>query len=275
MTFWHNSTTGDGKAFWASTVADFEAANPNVKINVQAIQNEDMDGKLQTALNSGAPPDIFMARGGGKLADIVDADQVMDLTDSLDPATKAAVSEGVLNAFTVDGKLYGMPTAVLPGGMYYSKDLFKKAGITATPKTIGELSAAVDKLKGADVEPIALGAKDAWPAAHYYYFFALRDCSKATMDAAAKDKTFSDPCWTKAGEDLQAFARRRPVQQGLPDHLGAAGRRLVGRPAGQPQGRDGADGRLGAGRDRLPHPGPEAAVRPRLVPVPRGRRRAG
>jgi len=215
MTFWHNSTTGDGKAFWAKTVADFEAANPNVKINVQAIQNEDMDGKLQTALNSGAPPDIFMARGGGKLADIVAADQVMDLSNNIDPATKAAVSEGVLNAFTVDGKLYGMPTAVLPGGMYYSKDLYKKAGITATPKSIDDLNAAVGKLKGANVEPIALGAKDAWPAAHYYYFFALRDCTKDVMDASAKEKSFKDPCWTKAGEDLQALAATDPFNKGF------------------------------------------------------------
>jgi len=215
MTFWHNSTTGDGKAFWAKTVADFEAANPGVTINVQAIQNEDMDGKLQTALNSGAPPDIFMARGGGKLADIVDAGQVMDLTDSIDPATKAAVNEGVLNAFAVDGKVYGMPTAVLPGGMYYSKDLFKKAGITGTPKTMDELNAAVGKLKAAGVQPIALGAKDAWPAAHYYYFFALRDCSKEVMEAAAKDKSFADPCWTKAGEDLQAFAGTTPFNKGF------------------------------------------------------------
>jgi raffinose/stachyose/melibiose transport system substrate-binding protein len=128
MTFWHNSTTGDGKAFWASTVADFEAANPNVKINVQAIQNEEMDGKLQTALNSGAPPDIFMARGGGKLADIVAAGQVKDLTDSIDPATKASVSEGVLSAFAVEGKVYGMPTAVLPGGMCYSRTCSRRPG---------------------------------------------------------------------------------------------------------------------------------------------------
>lgn len=215
MTMWHNSTTGDGKAFWAKTVADFEAANPGVKIKVQAIQNEDMDGKLQTALNSGAPPDIFMARGGGKLADIVDAQQVMDISDKVDPATKAAVSEGVLNAFTVDGKLYGMPTAVLPGGMYYSKDLFKKAGITGTPKTMAELEAAVGKLKAAGIQPIALGAKDAWPAAHYYYFFALRNCSKDVMDKAAEDKKFDDPCWTKAGEDLQALAGTSPFNRGF------------------------------------------------------------
>jgi raffinose/stachyose/melibiose transport system substrate-binding protein len=215
MTFWHNSTTGPGKAFWAKTVADFEAANPGTTIKIQAIQNEDMDGKLQTALNSGAPPDIFMARGGGKLADIVDADQVMDLTDSIDPATKAAVNEGVFSAFSVEGKIYGMPTSVLPGGMYYSKDLFKKAGITDTPKTMDELTTAVGKLKAAGIQPIALGAKDAWPAAHYYYFFALRDCSKDVMDAAAKDKTFDDPCWTKAGQDLQAFAGTDPFNKGF------------------------------------------------------------
>ena len=215
MTFWHNATTGDGKAYWAKTVADFEAANPNVKVNVQAIQNEDMDGKLQTALNSGDAPDIFMARGGGKLADVVEAGQAMDLTDSIDPAVKSAVGEGALSAFTVDGKVYGMPTAVLPGGMFYSKDLFDKAGITDTPKTTDELNAAVGKLKAAGEEPIALGAKDAWPAAHYYYFFALRECSKDTMTAAATSKSFADPCWTKAGEDLQAFAQTDPFNKGF------------------------------------------------------------
>ncbi len=215
MTFWHNSTTGPGKAYWAATVADFEAANPNVKITVQAIQNEDMDGTLQTALNSGAPPAVFMARGGGKLADIVAADQVMDITDSIDPATKSAVGEAVLNAFAVDGKVYGMPTSVLPGGMYYSQDLYKKAGITDTPKTFADLNTATEKLKGADIEPIALGAKDAWPAAHYYYFFALRNCSKDTMDAAAKEKSFTDPCWIKAGEDLKAFAATEPFNKGF------------------------------------------------------------
>jgi ABC-type glycerol-3-phosphate transport system substrate-binding protein len=215
MTFWHNATTGDGKAYWEKTVADFEAANPGAKITVQAIQNEDLDGKLQTALNSGEPPDIFFARGGGKLADMVDAEQVMDLTDKIDAATKSAVPEAVFSAYTLDGKVYGMPTAVQPEGMYYSKDLYKKAGITDTPKTIEDLNAAVAKLKSAGIEPIALGAKAAWPAAHYYFNFALRDCTKDTMDAAAKDKSFKDPCWTKAGEDLKAFAATEPFNKGF------------------------------------------------------------
>src|SRR5690606_36956037 len=101
--------------------AAFEEANPGVTITLQVVQNEEMDGKLQTALNSGDAPDIFMARGGGKLADIVEAGQVMDLTDLIDDATRDALG-GTIDAFTVDGKVYGMPTAVLPGGIFYSKD---------------------------------------------------------------------------------------------------------------------------------------------------------
>jgi multiple sugar transport system substrate-binding protein/raffinose/stachyose/melibiose transport system substrate-binding protein len=214
MTFWHNSTTGDGKAYWEDTVAAFEEANPGVTISIQSIQNEDMDGKLQTALNSGDAPDIFMARGGGKLADVVEAGQAMDLTDALTQETRDALGEASLAAFSVDGGVYGVPTAVLPGGIYYSKDLFTQAGITETPTTVDELSAAVDKLKAAGVQPIALGAKDAWPAAHWYYFFALRECSQDTMTQAAKDMSFDDECWTKAGEDLQDFAGTEPFNDG-------------------------------------------------------------
>lgn len=215
MTFWHNSTTGDGKKYWEDTVAAFMKANPNVTINIQAIQNEDMDGKLQTALNSNDGPTIFMARGGGKLADVVAADKVMDITSKISSDVKSAYGSAIFSAFTIDGKIYGMPTSVLPGGIYYSKDLFKQAGITTPPSTFDELNAAVTKLKAAGIAPIALGGKDAWPAAHWYYFMALRDCSKDVMNTAAAKKDFSDPCWTKAGEDLKAFSDTTPFNTGF------------------------------------------------------------
>ncbi|MFJ3407999.1 ABC transporter substrate-binding protein [Promicromonospora sp. NPDC090134] len=214
MTFWHNSTTGAGKAYWEDTVAAFEEANPGVTINVQAVQNEEMDGKLQTALNSGDAPDIFMARGGGKLADVVEAGQVMDLSDSIDDATMTAVGDAGFSAFTVDGAIYGMPTAILPGGIYYSQDLFDEAGVSGTPTTVEELDAAVSDLKAADIAPIALGAKDAWPAAHWYYFFALRECSQETLESAAASRSFDDECWLRAGEDLQALANTEPFNDG-------------------------------------------------------------
>lgn len=214
LTFWHNSTTGPGKAYWEDTAAAFEEANPGVTVEIQSIQNEEMDGKLQTALNSGDAPDIFMARGGGKLADIVKAGQVMDLTDGITDASKEALG-GVLSAFEIDGKNYGMPTSVLPSGIFYAGDLFAAAGITTPPATIDELETADTALKESGVAPIAVGAKDAWPAAHWYYNFALRACTKDVMDAAADSRSFDDPCWLKAGEDLQSFLETEPFNEGF------------------------------------------------------------
>ena len=214
MTFWHNSTTGPGKEYWETTVADFEKANPGVTIKIQSIQNEEMDGKLQTALNSGDAPDIFMARGGGKLADVVEAGQVKDLTGLIDDTVTSEVPETAFSAFTIDDKVYGMPMAILPGGMYSTQSLFDQAGVTATPTTVDELVTVTDSLDAAGIQPIALGGKDAWPAAHWYYFFALRECPQDVFEAA-DELDFSDECWTKAGEDLQAFAETEPFNDGF------------------------------------------------------------
>ena len=215
MTFWHNSTTGPGKAYWASTVKAFEEKYPNVTIKTQAIQNEDLDGKLQTALNSGSAPDIFLQRGGGKMAAMADAGQLMDISGSIDAATKTAVSNGAFKGESYNGKVYAMPVDVLPEGIYYSKQLFTAAGISAPPTTMSELNDDITKLKATGVAPVAVGAKDAWPAAHWYYNFALRECSESTLEKSAKSLKFDDSCWTKAGDDLAAFNKTQPFNDGF------------------------------------------------------------
>lgn len=215
MTLWQNSTTGPGQEFWKKTVADFEAENDGVTIKIQSIQNEDLDGKLQTALNSGDAPDIFLQRGGGKMAAMVAAGQLMDLTDKLSDTATEEIPKGSFKANTLDDKVWAMPVAVLPGGLFYSKDVFTAAGITETPATIEDLEAAASKLKASGVQPIALGAKDAWPAAHWYYFFALRACSPETLAKAADEKDFTDPCWEDAAQQLSDFAATEPFNAGF------------------------------------------------------------
>ncbi|GIH03045.1 sugar ABC transporter substrate-binding protein [Rhizocola hellebori] len=260
MSFWHNATTGDGKAFWEKTVADFQAANPNVKIEIQSIQNEDMDGKLQTALNSGDAPDVFLQRGGGKMAAMVKAGQLMDITGSITEATKKVISAGSFKAQTIDNKVYAMPVAVLPGGFFYSKDQFAKAGIAQTPTTLAELRSAVDKLKTAGVQPIALGAKDAWPAAFYYYFFALRECSPATLSETAKTLAFDNACWLKAGQDVQDFAATKPFNN---DFLTTSAQQGAGSSAGLLANHKAAMELMGAW-----NPGVIASLTPDQKPLP-------
>ena len=213
LTFWTNATPGPGLTYFQNAVKTYHSLHPNVTIKIQSIQNEDFDGKLQTALNSNSAPDIFMQRGGGKMLAMVNANQVAAL--NLTATDNANVSAAALASDSIDGKVYAMPTDTQPEGIYYSKDLFTRAGIASTPTTIPELEADVAKLKAINVAPIAVGAKDAWPAAHWYYNFALRECSQSTMNATATSLKFTDPCWTKAGDDLAAFLKVNPFESGF------------------------------------------------------------
>jgi raffinose/stachyose/melibiose transport system substrate-binding protein len=212
LTFWNNATPGPGLTYYQTAIKTYEAAHPGVTIKMQNIQNEDYDGKLQTALASNTAPDIFFQRGGGKMQAMVNANQLQALT--LSAADKTNVGAGA-PVDSINGTVYGIPLDANPEGIYYSKDLFTKAGITTPPTTIPELEADVAKLKTASIAPIAVGAKDAWPAAHWYYNFALRECSQATMNTAGTSLKFTDPCWTKAGDDLTAFLKVNPFQTGF------------------------------------------------------------
>ncbi|KFI84453.1 putative sugar transporter solute-binding protein [Bifidobacterium reuteri DSM 23975] len=206
ITFWHNASSGDGKQYWADLAAAFEKKNPGVKIEIQAIQNEDFAGKLQTAMQDPASgPDVYMSLGGAKTQEMIDAGQSLDLTDKISDTVKTDMKT-TLSAATFDGKVYGVPVSVEPGGISYSKDLFSQAGITEAPTTFSELKADAQKLKDAGITPIALGGKDAWPAAHWYYWLALRECSPSVYSKGTEKQDFSDKCWTRAGDDLKELA---------------------------------------------------------------------
>ncbi|MET9441280.1 extracellular solute-binding protein [Streptomyces sp. NPDC006610] len=213
LTLWTNAMEGRGAQYWKDAAKAFQALHPDVTIKVQSVQNEDLDGKLQNALNSNSAPDIFLQRGGGKMRAMVDAGQIraLDVTD----ADRANVGEAALEGVSIDGKVYAMPLDTQPEGIYYSKSPFEKAGIASPPTTMEELKDAVAKLKAIKVAPIAVGAKDAWPAAHWYYNFALRECSQEAMQEAAASLTFDDPCWTEAGEDLADLLETDPFQKGF------------------------------------------------------------
>ncbi len=213
VTLWADLMPGPGEVYFQNAVKEFNTANPGITVKLQPIQNESLDGKLQTALNSGTAPDILFQRGGGKMLAMVNANQIQPLT--LSAADQANENSAALAAETINGKIYAAPLDVQPEGIYYSKDLFHQAGITSTPTTIPELEADVAKLKAIHVAPIAVGAKDAWPAAHWYYNFALRECSQSVMNTAGTTLKFTDPCWTKAGDDLKAFLAVNPFQPGF------------------------------------------------------------
>lgn len=213
ITWWHNSNNDPGKSYYEKVAADYESAHPDVHIKVSAMQHEDMLTKLDAAFQSGDAPDVYMERGGGELADHVEAGLTKDLSD--DAADVISELGGSVAGWQVDGKTYALPYSMGVVGFWYNKSLFSKAGITAAPTTLDDLYADIDKLKGAGIAPISVGAGDKWPAAHYWYYTALRNCSQDVLQGAVKSLDFSDPCFVKAGETLQQIIDKKPFNQGF------------------------------------------------------------
>lgn len=136
----------------------FEKDYPNIKLDIQTVGGgADYAAALKTKFASGDAPDIFSNGGyaemelwGDKMEDLSDQPWVKDLVPlAAEPMTK-------------DGKTYGMPMNLEGIGFVYNKDLFAKAGITETPKTITQLEDAAKKLQAINVIPFGNAYQEWW-----------------------------------------------------------------------------------------------------------------
>lgn len=229
LTWWHNAAEeGPGKVYWQKVADDFHALHPTVTIKIEAIETNQLQRtRIPAALLTDDPPDIFQAWGGGEIIDQVKAGYLKDITDQT--KAEAANIGSAVGIWQVDGRQYGLPFRMGIEGFWYNKKLFADAGITAPPSTMDELKQAVAKLKATNVIPIAVGAGDKWPAAHYWYNFALRACSIDTLKTASLQLKFDDPCFVKAGESLQDFLAAQPFQ---PNFIATASQQGAGSSAG-------------------------------------------
>ena len=228
ITWWHNATSDPQKGMWEDVAAEFEKANPGVKVEVTGYQNEDLQRTLiPNALQSGDAPDIFMVWPGGEVRSQAEAGYLMDLTDVM--SDTIAEYGGTVKPWQVEGKQYAIPYTFGVEGIWYNKDLYKQAGIDSVPETLPELEDANAALRDLGVAPMAVGAGDLWPAGHWWYQFALAACSTETLQTAIPALDFSDPCWVEAGELLQDFVATNPFQDGF---LAASGQQGADSSAG-------------------------------------------
>src|SRR5689334_24010089 len=111
---------------WEEVARDFEAKNPGVKVEMQFLENEAYKAKLPTILQSKDRPHIIYSWAGGVLKSQVEAGVLEDITqDVADLAPK--LSPAAVAAFTVNGKVYGVPYNMSQVGFMYNKELFAKA----------------------------------------------------------------------------------------------------------------------------------------------------
>lgn len=204
--------------FWNDIARRYEAAHPGVRVEVQYLENEAYKKKLTTLLQSPDKPNIIYSWGGGVLREQVKAGVIEDLSPAMDASWRERFSSAALQAYTLDGKIYGVPMNTSQVGFFYNKALFDKAGVDAsTIHTWDDLLAAVKKLQAAGITAIVAGGADKWPLHFYWSHLAIRIGGREAFEAALRSegKGFADATFVRAGELFKQLVDLKPFQPGF------------------------------------------------------------
>ncbi|MEU4232946.1 extracellular solute-binding protein [Nonomuraea sp. NPDC026600] len=153
-----DSTAGDGvkelrvviaeyskdhtKTFWDAFAKKYEART-GVKLNVQIVSWNSIDQQTSTMIQNGNPPDILNLNAYASYA----KDGLLYHSEEVLPAaTKADLIDAFVESGTYNGKMYGFPDLSSARAMFYNKDLFRRAGISAPPKTWDEFVSDAQKI---------------------------------------------------------------------------------------------------------------------------------
>ncbi|WP_441249293.1 extracellular solute-binding protein [Kitasatospora sp. McL0602] len=195
-----DTAANSSQAYWGDVVKGFQTANPNIKVDLQVVNWNDIDKQVKTMIQSGNVPDILQTGG---YADKVTDKLLYPASDVLSPATQANFIDTFAKAGQVSGTQYGIPFVSSARAFFYNKAIFAQAGITDAPKTWDDVKAdaALIKAKVPGVTPYALplGPEEAQGESMMWELGnggGYTDASgKYTLNSQADIDTFS---WLKA-----------------------------------------------------------------------------
>lgn len=123
----------------------FHAKHPNITINSQGNQDDD---KITQAIRSGNPPDVAVSAETVNLGQFCTSGAWQDLGPYLqrDRVDLNQIPQAVQDYTQFQGKRCAMPLLADVYGMFYNADLFARAGVTAPPKTVSELTDLAKRL---------------------------------------------------------------------------------------------------------------------------------
>ncbi|WP_413458638.1 ABC transporter substrate-binding protein [Herbaspirillum huttiense] len=181
------------RTVWQSTVDEFKKANPDVDVKVSFIEEEAYKVQLPGWLSTQAP-DIINWHNGERMAFYASRGLLEDLSEDWKKNGWDSTYASTKEASSWQGKQYSAPTVYYSWGMFYRKDLFKKVGVAAEPKSWDEFLEACKKLKAAGIAPIAVGGRDAWTLAGWFDYLDLRINGNAFhQQLMAGEVAYTDP----------------------------------------------------------------------------------
>ena len=157
-------------------IADFEAANPDIDVQLNNFDHEGYKTAIRNVLTADAP-DLANWYAGNRMAPFVAAGQFMDVSDVWAENGLAESLSASLPSMTIDGKQWGIPYTYYQWGIYYNRDAYAAAGVDLPgPEgvTWAQFLENCEKFKAAGIDCITTGTKALWPGAGIFDYLSLR-----------------------------------------------------------------------------------------------------
>lgn len=199
--FFHRWPNEPRKSFYDQKIKEYMEANPNVKINVDAVLNDSYKEKIRVLVSNDNLPDIFTSWSDSFALNLVSSERIMPLNDILeeDKEWSGKVIESQYGGFTFDDVTYGVPFTIDGKAFFYNKQIFKDNNLEA-PKTYDEFIEVLDKLKAAGFEtPLVEGLTNGWAISHYMgtIFQRMVDPDVLAADYSLEKGDFTNPGYVK------------------------------------------------------------------------------
>ncbi|MBL9049902.1 MAG: extracellular solute-binding protein [Tabrizicola sp.] len=157
-------------------IADFEAANPDIDVQLTNFDHEGYKTSIRNFLTAD-PPDLANWYAANRMKPFVEAGLFADITDVWDAnGLNESLASSILSS-TIDGKKYAIPYTYYQWGIYYNRDAYKAAGIEAPgPEgvTWEQFLANCETFKAAGIDCVTTGSSALWPVAGIFDYVSMR-----------------------------------------------------------------------------------------------------
>jgi len=148
---------------------------PENKVVAHALDHEAFKSMIHSTLAKGNPPELFTYWAGARVQKLVDQNQLEPIDDlwsqrSLTERFSKSISEA---ACTYNGKKYLLPIAQHIVVFFFNKQIFDQEQISP-PSSWDEFLDLCRHLKKKGINPVALGARERWPAQFWLDYLLLR-----------------------------------------------------------------------------------------------------
>lgn len=151
----------------------FNRNNQHYELKPISLDHEAFKSSIRDTLKQGNPPDLYSYWAGARTASIID--DLAPIDDIWQQAELDKLFSSTLTAASSEygGKKYFLPLIQHYVGFYYNRAVFASLNLSP-PQTWPEFLQVCAQLKQAGITPIALGAREKWPAQFWFDLILLR-----------------------------------------------------------------------------------------------------